>query len=56
MPFRFGVVTIEASPLMTLAADIETADGGSATGYAAGFLAFRWFDKRPEKSLSVCCK
>ncbi|MGI9452614.1 MAG: mandelate racemase [Geminicoccaceae bacterium] len=55
MPFRFGVVTIEASPLLTLAADIELADGRRATGYAADFLAFRWFDKRPEKSLADNC-
>lgn len=38
-----------------LAADIETADGGSTTGYAADFLAFHWFDKRPEKSLADNC-
>ncbi len=55
MPFRFGVITIEASPLLTLAADIETADGARATGYASDFLAFRWFDKRPEKSLADNC-
>ncbi len=55
MPFRFGVVTVEASPLLTLAAEIETADGQSATGYAADFLAFRWFDKRPDKSLADNC-
>jgi hypothetical protein len=55
MPFRFGVVTIEASPLLTLAAEIETGDGRRATGYAADFLAFRWFDKRPEKSLADNC-
>lgn len=55
MPFRFGVVTIEASPLLTLAVDMETADGRRATGYASDFLAFRWFDKRPEKSLADNC-
>lgn len=55
MPFRFGVITIEASPLLTLAAEIETESGGHAIGYAADFLAFRWFDKRPEKSLEDNC-
>jgi hypothetical protein len=54
MPFRFGVITMKASPMLTLAVEIE-AGGGRATGYAADFLAFRWFDKRPEKSLADNC-
>jgi hypothetical protein len=54
MPFRFGVITMRASPILTLAVEIE-ADGRRATGYAADFLAFRWFDKRPEKSLADNC-
>jgi hypothetical protein len=55
MPFRFGVVTMRASPVLTLAIEIEDERGGRATGYAADFLAFRWFDKRPEKSLAENC-
>jgi hypothetical protein len=54
MPFRFGVITMTAAPLLTLAVEIE-AGGCRATGYAADFLAFRWFDKRPEKSLADNC-
>ncbi|MGH6915656.1 MAG: mandelate racemase, partial [Geminicoccales bacterium] len=55
MPFRFGVITMRASPVLTLAVGIEDERGRRATGYAADFLAFRWFDKRPEKSLAENC-
>jgi Enolase C-terminal domain-like len=55
MPFRFGVITMRAAPLFTLAAEVEDGRGACATGYAADFLAYRWFDKRPEKSLSDNC-
>ena len=51
MPFRYGVVTVRTAPIATLAVAIETEGGERATGYAADFLAYRWFDKRPEKSL-----
>jgi hypothetical protein len=51
MPFRYGIVTVRAAPVATLAVAIETERGERATGYAADFLAYRWFDKRPEKSL-----
>ena len=54
MPFRFGVITMTAAPLLTLAVEIE-AGGRRATGHAADFLAFRWFDKRPERSLADNC-
>jgi hypothetical protein len=55
MPFRFGVITMRAAPLLTLAVEVEHAGGRRATGYAADFMAFRWFDKRPEKSLADNC-
>src|SRR5690606_39903244 len=55
MPFRFGVITMRAAPLLTLAAEIEDARGRRAIGYAADFLAYRWFDKRPDKSLADNC-
>ncbi|HEX5795008.1 MAG TPA: hypothetical protein VFY19_04145 [Geminicoccaceae bacterium] len=56
MPFRFGVITMRASPSFTLALTVEDRFGRRATGYAADFLAFRWFDKRPEKSLADNCR
>jgi hypothetical protein len=55
MPFRFGVITLRAAPLLTLAVEIEDRAGRRARGFAADFLAFRWFDKRPEKSLAENC-
>jgi L-alanine-DL-glutamate epimerase-like enolase superfamily enzyme len=55
MPFRFGVVTMRAAPLLTLAVEVEDVSGRRATGYAADFLAYRWFDKRPHKSLADNC-
>ena len=55
MPFRFGVITMRAAPLLTLAVEVEDGQGARATGYAADFLAYRWFDKRPEKSLADNC-
>jgi L-alanine-DL-glutamate epimerase-like enolase superfamily enzyme len=55
MPFRFGVITMRAAPLLTLAVEIEASSGRRATGYAADFLAYRWFDKRPQKTLADNC-
>ena len=55
MPFRFGVITMRAAPMLTLAVEIEDGSGRRATGYAADFLAFRWFDKRPDRSLADNC-
>jgi hypothetical protein len=55
MPFRFGVITMRAAPSFTLALTVEDRSGRRATGYAADLLAFRWFDKRPEKSLADNC-
>ena len=51
MPFRYGAVTVRAAPVATLEVTIETERGERASGYAADFLAYRWFDKRPDKSL-----
>ena len=50
MPFRFGSVTIHAAAQATLEVRIETRDGSSQCGYAADFLSYKWFDKRPERS------
>ena len=56
MPFRFGAITMRASPLLTIAVEIEDEAGRRATGHAADFLAYRWFDKRPERSLADNCR
>ncbi|MFM9844515.1 MAG: mandelate racemase [Dongiaceae bacterium] len=51
MPFRYGVVTVRVAPIATLEVTIETERGERSRGYAADFLAYRWFDKRIHKSL-----
>ncbi len=52
MPFRFGSVSIDAIAQATLEVMVETRDGQRARGYAADFLSYKWFDKRPEKGLA----
>jgi hypothetical protein len=52
MPFRYGSVTVRDAPILTLEVTIETEGGRRARGYSADFLAYRWFDKRAEKSLA----
>jgi len=49
MPFRFGVVTVRAAAGATLALDVMV-EGRRVTGYASELLAYKWFDKRPEKT------
>jgi len=51
MPFRYGVVTVRVAPIATLEVTIETERGARSRGYAADFLAYRWFDKRLHKTL-----
>jgi hypothetical protein len=50
MPFRFGVVTMRAAAQAVLEATVEMPDGRRGKGYAADFLSYKWFDKRPEKT------
>jgi len=47
MPFRFGVVTLTASPQAFARARIRLEDGREAEGAAAELLAPKWFDKDP---------
>lgn len=49
MPFRFGVVTMEAAAALTLELELSV-DGRRTVGYASDLLAYKWFDKRPEKT------
>ncbi|TKT78330.1 enolase C-terminal domain-like protein [Aquamicrobium sp. LC103] len=49
MPFRFGVVTMEAAASLTLELEM-TVEGRSVVGYSSDLLAYKWFDKRPEKT------
>jgi len=49
MPFRFGVVTVEAAASLTLELAM-TVNGKAVKGYSSDLLSYKWFDKRPEKS------
>ncbi|MBH5400170.1 hypothetical protein HZZ13_20585 [Bradyrhizobium sp. CNPSo 4010] len=49
-PFRFGAVTINATPQLFVRAEIEVEDRGTAVGASAELLVPKWFDKRPELS------
>ncbi|MCF8467013.1 MAG: hypothetical protein K9G33_06390 [Sneathiella sp.] len=50
LPFRFGVVTMEAAPVGILRIEVEFENGARAVGVASDFLAYKWFDKSPEKT------
>ncbi|MZR32301.1 mandelate racemase [Sneathiella litorea] len=50
LPFRFGVVTMEAAPVGILQVEVEFEGGARALGVASDFLAYKWFDKSPEKT------
>ncbi|WFU70414.1 hypothetical protein [Bradyrhizobium sp. CB2312] len=49
-PFRFGAVTINATPQLFVRAEIEVEGRGVAVGASAELLVPKWFDKRPERS------
>jgi hypothetical protein len=46
-PFRFGAVTIQATPQMFVRVEIEVEGRGTFHGASAEFLVAKWFDKRP---------
>jgi len=49
-PFRFGAITIDATPQLFVRVEIEVEGRGSAVGASAELLVPKWFDKRPELS------
>lgn len=49
-PFRFGAVTINATPQLFVRVEIEVEGRGIAVGASAELLVPKWFDKRPELS------
>jgi hypothetical protein len=49
-PFRFGAVTINATPQLFVRVEIEDESGESFVGAAAELLVPKWFDKRPQRS------
>src|SRR5262245_4277775 len=46
-PFRFGAITISATPQAFVLVEIEVEGKGRAVGASAEFLVPKWFDKRP---------
>ncbi|MDA9402895.1 hypothetical protein [Bradyrhizobium sp. CCBAU 45389] len=49
-PFRFGAVTINATPQLFVRVEIEVEGRDVAVGASAELLVPKWFDKRPELS------
>ncbi|UFS92382.1 hypothetical protein LPJ38_17235 [Bradyrhizobium daqingense] len=49
-PFRFGAITINATPQLFVRVEIEVEGRGVAIGASAELLVPKWFDKRPELS------
>ena len=49
-PFRFGAITINATPQLFVRVEIEVEGRGTAVGASAELLVPKWFDKRPELS------
>ncbi|TYL92940.1 hypothetical protein FXB40_23395 [Bradyrhizobium rifense] len=49
-PFRFGAVTINATPQLFVRVEIEVEGKGTAVGASAELLVPKWFDKRSELS------
>ena len=50
LPFRFGIVTMEAAPLGLLEIEIEIDGRCIQKGIASDFLSIKWFDKSPDKT------
>src|SRR3954469_12242232 len=49
-PFRFGAVTVEATPQLFVRVEIEAEGRGHFIGASAELLVPKWFDKRPQLS------
>ncbi len=49
-PFRFGAVTVEATPQLFVRVEIEAEGGTRSVGAAAELMVPKWFDKRPQLS------
>ncbi|KJC33338.1 hypothetical protein [Bradyrhizobium sp. LTSP857] len=49
-PFRFGAITIKATPQLFVRVEIELEGRGTAVGASAELLVPKWFDKRAELS------
>jgi hypothetical protein len=52
LPFRFGGVTLTGCPQLFVRAVVQVDGETTSTGHAAELMVPKWFDKRPEFSLS----
>jgi hypothetical protein len=52
LPFRFGAATLTACPQLFVRVVVEVDGERTGTGHAAELMVPKWFDKRPELSLS----
>lgn len=50
LPFRFGIVTLTQTPLLTARVSVA-AQGATASGHAADLCIPKWFEKDPRKSV-----
>lgn len=51
LPFRFGITTLTAAPLLLLRVVVETQDGRRGEGFASDLLVPKWFTKNPDTSV-----
>lgn len=49
-PFRFGAITLHATPQLFVRVEVEVEGRGISVGASAELLVPKWFDKRPELS------
>ncbi len=50
LPFRFGIVTLTGTPLLTARVEISL-NGTTSVGFAADLCVPKWFEKDPRKSV-----
>lgn len=53
MPFKYGVATLTAMPILHVAMAVESADGRVGEGVAGDILPPKWFDKDPVKDYAT---
>ncbi|MFG0260527.1 MAG: hypothetical protein ACF8LK_09275, partial [Phycisphaerales bacterium JB041] len=52
LPFRFGMHTMTAAPLVTCRVGVELRDGSRSVGYSSDLLVPKWFAKDPDSGVA----
>lgn len=52
LPFRFGMHTMTAAPLVTCRVGVELEGGGRSVGYSSDLLVPKWFAKHPDSGVA----